>query len=210
MAIHGLWPREGRATLDYGNTHTMTKASDCGLRPALPQDLTAIMRLELAGFAPGLRERGAVFLERMAAFPEGFLLLEERGSRQCLGYICSELWDFEEAPDPARFALNHSAGRYHCSTGTELYLSSMTIDPRYRGAGLGAFLFEQCIARQIERFALRSVILIVNETWTHARHLYRRSGFSACGRIDGFFAAPKEPPQAAIVMRRMLILPGRS
>jgi len=80
----------------------MTNAPDYGLRPAAPQDLTAIMHLERAGFAPALREREAVFLERMTAFPEGFLLLEQHSSHQCLGYICSELWDFEEAPDPTR------------------------------------------------------------------------------------------------------------
>jgi len=180
----------------------MTKVPDYGLRPASPQDLPAIMRLERAGFAPALREREAVFLERMAAFPEGFLLLEERTSRQVLGYICSELWDFEETPDPARFALNHSAGRHHCPTGTELYLSSMTIEPRYRGTGLGAFLFRHCIARQTERFALRSVILIVNETWTQARQLYLRSGFRDCGRIEGFFPAPQRTPHAAMMMRK--------
>jgi len=78
----------------------------------------------------------------------------------------------------------------------------MTIDPRYRGAGLGAVLFGECVARLTERFALRSVILIVNETWTHARQIYLRGGFRDCGRIEEFFAAPEHAPHAAIIMRK--------
>jgi hypothetical protein len=50
--------------------------------------------------------------------------------------------------------------------------------------------------------ALRSAILIVNATWTHGRHLYRRSGFREIGRIEAFFEPKDAPPQAAVMMRK--------
>ena len=93
----------------------------------MPDDLTAVIRLEEAGFDPGVRELEEVFRARMEAFPEGFVALRRGG--ETIGYLCAERWG-EVPPAEARwFELGHDPTSRHDPAGAVLYLASMTVDP---------------------------------------------------------------------------------
>lgn len=167
------------------------------IRHARPSDISAIMELEARGFHGGIREEESVFRARLAAFPAGFVVLERDG--RVLGYLCAERWA-EQAPlRPESFALGHDPGPRYAANGRVLYLASITVDPALRGTGLGRRLFVDGSA--LVRAACPEValeLLVVNEEWLGARHIYEQAGFSEVGRLPGFFpSAPGGAPGAA-------------
>lgn len=169
-------------------------------------DIEEIMSLELLGFSPGIIERPDVFLDRVKYFPDGFLVAREKVDGRAIGYICSEIWTRHKVVDEGMFTLNHDIESSHNPKGTEIYISSMTIHPEFRNRGLGGVLFSTCINNLIANINPRicSAILIVNETWKHAKQIYVKDGFVELFRIEGFFTPNGTHPQAAIVMRRQL------
>jgi ribosomal-protein-alanine N-acetyltransferase len=175
------------------------------ITPARESDIKEIMTVELAGFPKGIVEREDVFLERINIFPDGFLLVTDLVSGNIIGYICSEIWNRRDPVEKSMFTLNHGIQGLHDSNGDEIYISSMSTLPAYRNNGIGRWLFNSCIDRLVVAHPnLQSAILIVNETWTHARKIYVRAGFQELLSIEGFFTPDNEMPQAAIVMRRQL------
>lgn len=175
------------------------------IAPANSEDLEEIMSLELLGFPAGIIERADVFLARVKIFPDGFLVAREKVCGKAIGYICSEIWIRREVIEKDMFTLNHGIETTHNPEGTEIYISSMTIHPEFRNRGLGRLLFSTCIDNLV-KFNPRicSAILIVSETWKHAKQIYESEGFVELFRIDGFFTPDEILPQAAIVMRRRL------
>ena len=174
------------------------------LHPASPRDLDQIMALEAAGFDPGHREARATYERRIAAFPEGSLLAYL--GEACIGCVFTEIWPASSVPPAEHFALGHDIlERHDPQHGSELYLSSMTIAPAFRGRGLGMPLFAGCLERLAGAFPqLASVLLLVNETWHGARRIYRAAGFVEIARFPGFFTPAAAPRQGALVMRRKL------
>jgi ribosomal-protein-alanine N-acetyltransferase len=176
------------------------------IRTASLQDMDTIMALEKDGFEKGIIERRSVFENRIKVFPSGFLLLFAGKRDEIVGYICSEIGHRKDPIVPETFILNHAIQDTHTVSGDELYVSSMTVSPAFRGRGLGRMLFLQCIERSCHSYpAIRSVILIVNESWQHARDIYTTSGFVEQLRIAGFFTPMGKTPQVAIVMRKELV-----
>ena len=103
------------------------------------------MRLEEIGFEPGDREKQEVYADRIEVFPEGSLVACI--NNECIGFIFSEIWNECITFSPADFMLGHDIRKCHSKEkGTELYLSSMTIDPQFRGKGFGSLLLSNCIA----------------------------------------------------------------
>lgn len=162
------------------------------------------MDMESKGFDPGNREIRQVYEERFKVFPQGSLIAYL--GLECVGCIFAEIWDKKPAYAVDDFVLGHDiGGRHNAARGTELYVTSMTIDPKFRGQGLGAQLFQGCIAYVAERFPLvNSSILLVNETWAQARAIYRESGFVEVARFPGFFIPHEGVLQDGIVMRKKL------
>lgn len=186
--------------------HRSTGTRILDTREACDADIDDIMALEESGFGLGIRETREVFSNRIRAFPAGFLMLVDpsRGGIS-IGYICSELWEFRATVGPQSFEVNHDISTSHRREGTELYISSMTVLPALRGQGAGSFLFERCINHVRERHPIvGSVILMVNETWEHARRIYVHNGFSQIARFEGFFHPVGKESQAAIIMRKQL------
>ncbi len=172
---------------------------------AKPDDLEEIMSLELLGFPPGIIERSDVFLDRVKFFPKGFLIAREKVGGRAIGYICSEVWMRREVVEEGMFTLNHGIETTHNPEGTEIYISSMTIHPEFRNRGLGRLLFLTCIDNLINiNPEICSAILVVNETWAHAKQIYEKEGFVELFRMKDFFTPDGVHPQAAIVMRRQL------
>lgn len=170
---------------------------------ALPENLDEIMGLEHQGFPPGIAERPDVFLERLKVFPDGFLVARPQPDSPLIGYVCSELWEFSDPVDLQSFELNHGIESTHKIHGDEIYVSSMTINPALRAKGYGRALFTGCLNHLAGKYPnVRSALLIVNETWTHARNIYGSEGFQEIDRIKDFFTPEGVTPQDAIVMRR--------
>jgi len=171
------------------------------LAPAVPGDLEEVMRLERAGFSPGIVEEAPVFRQRLEAFANGFFLL--RQGPRTVGYACTEIWKDRQDYLTERFRLGHPLTGWHDSAGDECYLASMTVEPAARRSGAGRFLFRETLLAMRSAFpALRRGILLVNEGWTGACRIYRDEGFVVACRMPGFFRPEGFPPQAGLVMEK--------
>ena len=175
------------------------------IRQARERDLADIMRVENACFLPGVRERESVFRDRLAAFPEGNLVLVPDAETTAIaGYFSSEIWTRTPAPEKESYALGHSALSRHDPAGAVLYVSSIAVHPDFRG-GAGRTLFAESFKKILAAYPdIRRSVFIVNEAWAAARHIYETAGFRYTGRLDGFFAPTDSPPQTALIMEKDL------
>lgn len=166
------------------------------------------MRLDRLCFDTDTIESEGAYRERIEIFPEGFLVLEaaEAGGapgEPIMGFISSELWVRPETISAELFALGHSIKERQVRDGDELYVSSLAVDPSLRGYGFARLLFDGLIEGiRARRPRVRSVILLVGETWTDAKALYERSGFETIAVLEGFFDGRTAGASDGIVMRR--------
>lgn len=179
---------------------------DFRLRCASPADLDAIMALENAGFPSGIREQRATFAARLRIFPAGFLLLIDRCDN-VVAYCCAERRPFQENIDPAALAMNHDISTSHDANGTEVYISSLTLHPDFRGGGLGARFFSAALAELEALPGIDSILLLVNAEWQAARRIYQHCGFTVFASASAFFQPENAPAQDALLMRRFLPRP---
>ncbi len=155
------------------------------IKNAEKSDISDIMRIERASFIPEIQEDERVFAERIEIFPEGFLLLYDDENHSAAGYFCSELW--KTVPDHSDFAVGHSIKKLHAGGGKILYISSFAILPEFRGRGIASDFFKRSLFRMREKFMVESEVLLVNENWLGARHIYWKSGFMETGRVRNAF-----------------------
>jgi len=171
------------------------------LAEATLHDLDRIMDMEAKGFAPGNTELREVYELRIRTFPQGSLIAYS-GS-EYVGCIFSEIWKESFLPVAEHFALGHDIFERHDPVfGTELYITSMTISPAFRGKGLGSQLFLGCINRVAAAYPqLTSALLLVNETWVQARAIYEGAEFREVVRFKNFFSPDGMTHEDGIVMR---------
>ena len=174
------------------------------LRAATPYDIDQIMALEEQGFDAGNRELRAVYEARVETFAPGALMAHL--GENCVGCFFCEIWRSSPFPGVEYFTLGHDISeRHEPLAGTELYVSSMTIAPAFRGQGLGAQLLRGGIGHVTSRFPqLSSAVLLVNETWARARAIYTEVGFCEIVRFERFFEPHAGVCEDGIVMRRFL------
>lgn len=188
------------------------------VRPARLGDLPRILELERLCFDGDTQESEEVYRERIETFPEGFLVLEtapddhgdvsDYGETPLAGFICSELWlrstHAEPAPVTAElFSLGHSIRERFSVEGNELYISSLAVEPAYRGKGYGELLFQTLNERIRSGFPkVESIILLVGERWIGARKIYERAGFTTVGILKDFFGGDSVESYDGIVMRK--------
>lgn len=165
-------------------------------------DLALIMEMEVSGFALGNRERQEVYAQRIACFPQGSLLAYVGSA--CVGCFFSEIWQFTPNPGAECFTLGHDIEERHDPLGgTELYISSMTLAPTFRGQGLGPSLFAGGIGQVAACYPqLTSALLLVNESWHSARKIYAAAGFEEIAQLKHFFLPGQGLREDGIVMRR--------
>lgn len=176
--------------------------------PAKTFDIPEIMNIERTSFIPQIQETQKTFEERLSAFPQGFLLLQDASDQTVLkngkavtaGYFCSEILQTLPAGDNF-FELGHSALKNHHSDGIVLYVSSFALYPEYRGQKLAQPFFKDCLKNLCSAFPqIKTVLLLVNEEWTGARHIYRKLGFTEIRTIKAFFPSLHKDTADGIVM----------
>lgn len=178
--------------------------SNLSFRKTTLKDINDIMILEENGFEAGNREDKSVYENRINFFSEGALIAEY--DNKIVGCIFSEIWLFNENSVATNFELGHDIEKYHNSViGTEIYISSMTIDPAYRGKGFGMQLINHCIINLSSNYPqIKSAILLVNKKWYQAHNIYVKLGFQEIGRINNFFSPVINVYEDGIIMRKKL------
>lgn len=171
-------------------------------REATSQDIDQIMDLEMNGFAPGNREQKEVYEQRIETFAQGSLMAYV-GS-DCVGCFFSEIVHFTPRPAVEQFALGHDIRQRHDPmNGTELYVTSMTVAPPFRGQGLGEQLFVGGIGHVARRYPqIATALLLVNETWQYARKIYAAAGFKEITTLTRFFNPGEGVCEDGLIMRR--------
>jgi ribosomal-protein-alanine N-acetyltransferase len=170
-------------------------------REAKSSDIDSIMYLEDKCFNIYTRESKDVYENRIKYFPEGFIVLES--DNIFCGAVSSEIWNYKENVLPKDFILGHPINEQLDLNGNELYISSIGILPEYRSNGYGKKLFNALIAHIKMLFPkVTKGILLLNETWTHAKKIYQDFGFQCVCEFPDFFIADDKNKQKAIVMRK--------
>ncbi|MBA2859752.1 ribosomal-protein-alanine N-acetyltransferase [Methanococcus maripaludis] len=170
------------------------------IRNARKTDIDEIMNIEYDSFIEGISENRNVFLDRIATFQNGFLVLEV--DSEILGYISSEIWEYSENIDEKMFDLNHDIKKVHKCNGSELYISSIGILKKHRKNGYGNLLFKELIEKISKNYKISSMILTVSVNWKPAIKLYEKNGFKEIGRIKEFFE--DDDSSDGIVMRKYI------
>ena len=174
---------------------------DVTVRKADLSDIEAIMAVENQAFIKGIVEKRETFEERIKSFKDGFFVLcDERDCGKIVGYYCSEIWNSVPC-DEKSFALDHDASKKHDVHGSVLYISSVALLKSYRGMGLGRFLFADCTSRVLKEFTgIKTAVLLVNEEWKGARHIYGEAGFTEYARLEGFFATQDQDRKSSGIL----------
>ena len=165
------------------------------LCPAQPFDIPQIMQIERGAFIPPIQEKQKVFENRLRVFPQGFFVLSDSsvetvakaGRAVDAGYFCCEFW--RELPkDDKPFKINHTASQGHYKDGTVLYPTSFALRPEYQGKGLARPFFMSSLAAICGAFSqIQTVLLLVNQEWQRAQHIYTSVGFTELRRAPAFF-----------------------
>ena len=170
------------------------------MRPATAVDLPAVMVIEDASFAPGLRETLPTYRARLALYPRGFHVAERDGA--VVGFITSERWVASAGLAAERFAIDHDPATHHHVDGDLLYLSALAVAPAARGLGVGAALIAALLAEHAG--TVRSAVLVVARGWDAARHAYARAGFREEMVLPRFFHGLDGRVDDGLVLRREL------
>ena len=175
------------------------------IRNAKINDIEKILEIEHNSFAKNICEDKQVFIDRIETFNEGFLVVEYKN--EIIGYICCEIWSYNEILKESNFLLNHSIKESHKANGNELYISSFAISPKVRKYGIGKILFNYLIDN-VDKLIInpKSLLLIVAENWTSARNIYLNKSFHEVCILKEFFDYGNIEPFKAdgIVMRKLL------
>lgn len=140
------------------------------MRAATIADLQAIVALDQAIFgAYGADEDPAIIAARLATFEAGCKVIVD--SDQILAYLTAEKWRERRAP-----ALDEDPRTTHDPQGTILNITTLAVDPRFQGQGLGRQLLRaaEAIAQQ------EGCHEIILET-ARARDFYLRHGYTQTG-----------------------------
>jgi ribosomal protein S18 acetylase RimI-like enzyme len=136
------------------------------IRNAREQDIPAVVEIDSEAFsAYGTAEDPETFRLRLAAFPNGFVILIAENEIAAFG--CSEKWRTEREP-----ALDENPLTSHQPDGRIFCITAMAVKQDYRERGYSLLILDKLIEIAHSEGCRR----IVLET-THAQDLYRKRGF---------------------------------
>lgn len=170
------------------------------LIPLEHKDLDRVMEIERKSFSSNTWEEKDVYEKRINTFSQGNLGIWQED--KLIGFICSELWNFEEKYEAKRFMLSHNIEDYHNDYGKELYVSSFAIDKDFSSKGLGKLSFEKFLMEMQEKFKIKSSILLVSDEWIGAKSIYLKKGYNKMDYISDFFINDTGHKFHGIIMRK--------
>lgn len=176
-----------------------TNKLQLSLRSAKKEDLAEIMEIARKAFTSDSCEPEKVYSERLEIFSDGFALLLD--NNKIIGFLCSELWQYEEDPKIENFYRNHSPKTMHQVNGTELFIDSMAIIPEYRGKQIGHYLFETFLKYIGQEYKLKSAILVITEEWANAKKIYLANDFHKIKTINNYITE-NGIPRSGIILRK--------
>ena len=159
--------------------------------PAKSFDIPDILKIEHAAFIPAIQEKQATFEERLRVFPEGFLLLSDNSPKTVLengkpltaGYFTSEILIIAD------------------ENANPIHIASFALLPAFQGKKLAEPFLTGCLDSICGAFPqIKQIILLVNEEWHGAKHLYEKLGFKELRTIKDFFPSLKKSASDGIVM----------
>lgn len=164
------------------------------------KDLDRVMEIERKSFSSNTWEEKDVYEKRINTFSQGNLGIWQED--KLIGFICSELWNFEEKYEAKRFMLSHNIEDYHNLNGNELYISSFAINKEFSSKGLGKLVFDKFLTEMQEKFKIKSSVLLVSDEWIGAKNIYLKNGYSKIGLINEFFINDNGEKFDGIIMRK--------
>ena len=174
--------------------------NDIQLRTATLADIDSIMKIESAGFIAQIQEAQTVFEKRIKVCPSLFLVFEDKASGMIVGYLSAEY--MSHVPESAtQLTLGHEP----CAVVSSIiYISSFSILPEYRGNGTGSFLWNKALEYFESLGTANTFLLLVNEAWCGAKHIYKKSGFEVIDIFENFFPTEGKNTTAGILMKKNL------
>ena len=163
-------------------------------------DLERVMEIEKTSFSKNTWEDKKIYKDRIDIFPEGNIGIWV--NEVMIGFISSELWEYQEVYDKKRFMLSHNIKDYHNYEGKELYISSFAIDKIYRGSGYGKKIFQTFLDKMVKKYFLKSGILLVSSEWINAKSIYESQEYKVIDSILGFFLNDVQEKFDGVIMRK--------
>lgn len=137
------------------------------VRNARDQDIPAVAEIDAETFsAYGTAEKTETFQQRLAAFPDGFIILI--ADNEIAAYGCSEKWLAEREP-----GLDEDPLRTHQLDGRVFCITSMAVKMKYESRGYDLAVLDKLIEIAHSE-GCRKILLQT----THAQDLCRQRGFS--------------------------------
>lgn len=162
------------------------------IRTATENDIHQIMNIEEKGFIEPIREEQSVFLNRIKINPELFLIFEF--DNNVAGYLSAEY--MSEIPDSAEdLKLDHTPSAD--AEKNYIYISSYSLLPEYRGNRNGSLCWNKALDYLGSN---KKYVLLVNEAWPAAKHIYQKSGFKEIKTFKDFFPTEEETFTAGTLM----------
>ena len=170
------------------------------IRKATIDDIDSIMNVEFSSFIKEIQEDKNVFIERIKRCPSLFLIFED-DDKNIGGYLSSEI--MTRVPETAKeLELGHLPSKSEDKENTKkyIYISSFAILPKYRGSGIGKIMWNKSLEYFEKNLSINSFLLLVNEEWKGAFHIYESSGFSVVKEFPSFFYSNKKGSSSGILM----------
>jgi len=144
----------------------MSESTKILVRNARDQDIPAVVEIDSEAFTPyGTAEKPETFQLRLAAFPDGFIILV--ADNEIAAYACTEKWLTERLP-----ALDENPIMTHQLDGRILCITGMAVKKKYQGRGYGLRILDK-LFEIAHRERCQKIIL---ET-THAQGFFLKRGF---------------------------------
>jgi len=169
------------------------------VRTASPSDIDFIMKVEAASFIKPIQEERSVFLKRLGVCPHLFLILERKGLPA--GYLSAEI--LKSIPQNVEeLKLGHEPSEVRGLSPLDfVYISSFAILPEFRGNSSGKTFWNLSL-EYFEKLGYKKFLLLVNEEWKGAAHIYEESGFRQVTVFENFFPTEKENLTDGILMKK--------
>lgn len=141
------------------------------LRPATANDIHCISDIENKCFPETEAASLTSFIERFAAFPECFFVLEINDA--IVGHINGCIYDSPELPDEL-----YANASLHCPNGKYQTVFGLAVEPEYQRKGYASLLLQHLIKVSKERGQL-GVVLTCKD---YLIDFYKRNGFEHLGQ----------------------------